>query len=234
MRNILILLMLPIVANADTSTNLINNGTFESGNSNGWTTSGDVQVLGDCCGSNYDLEFGDSGSIEQDFNLQSNDITQPMLNNGIQLDSSVLMQNGEGGEGGWINRGGADSFTIRLQIKDDQQNILSETTQTRTTTTDINGQIFNDSVIYTGVGSNIGNIRISGTDANAPAYLGGPNVDDVSVVMQYDPTVLTVQQTQEIAVIFEEIEELFVQEEFTQIEELVFEEIFIEPMVEEI
>ena len=38
--------------------------------SNGWTTSGDVQVLSDCCElnnvpSNYDLEFGDSGSISQ-------------------------------------------------------------------------------------------------------------------------------------------------------------------------
>ena len=229
------MLLIPIVANADTSQNLITNGTFEDNNLNGWTTSGDVQVIGDCCGSQYDVEFGDSGYIEQNFKLYSDTITQPMLDNGITLNSSVLMQNGEGGAGGWApNRGGADSFSIRLQIKDSQSNVLSETTQTRTTTTGINGEIFTDSVSYTGIGSNNGNIRISGTDANAPAYLGGPNVDNVSVTMEYAPIVLSLEQTQEIAEIFEEIEEVFAQEQFSQIEELVFEEIFIEPMVEEI
>ena len=56
-----------------TTGNLLTNGNFETGNSNGWTTNGDVQVVGDCCTlnnvpSNYDLEFGDSGSISQDVN----------------------------------------------------------------------------------------------------------------------------------------------------------------------
>ena len=58
------------LAEEKTTNNLITNGNFETGNSNGWTTNGDVQVLNDCCTlnnvpSNYDLEFGDSGSIEQ-------------------------------------------------------------------------------------------------------------------------------------------------------------------------
>jgi hypothetical protein len=230
----LLIILLPISLSAQElqTDNLITNGTFESGNSNGWTTNGDVQVIGDCCGSQYDLEFGDSGSIEQDFKLYSDTITQPMLNNGITLDSSVLVQNGEGGAGGWApNRGGADSFSIRLQIKDSESNVLSETTQTRTTTTNINGQTFTDSVSYTGTGSRTGNIKISGTDANAPARLGGPNVDNISVTMTYDPIVLSLAQTQAITEIFEEIEEVFAQEELTQIEELVFEEIFLEPMV---
>ena len=52
-------------ANEITTGNLITNGNFETGNSNGWNTSGDVMVLNDCCElnnveSNYDLEFGDS------------------------------------------------------------------------------------------------------------------------------------------------------------------------------
>ena len=237
----LILLLIPIVALSEVKVtdNLIINNNFEQGNSNSWTTSGDVQVVGDCCElnnipSNYDLEFGDAGSIEQDFNLLSDKITQPMLDNGITLNSSVEVQNGEGGEGGWINKGGADTFTIRLQIKDENQNILSTFTQIRQTTTDINGQNFTDSVSYTGIGSNIGNIHISGIDENAPDILGGANIDNVSVTMTYDDTVLSVQQTQEIAQIFEEIQEVFTQEEFTQIQELIFEEIFIEPVQEEV
>ena len=78
-----------------TTGNLITNGNFETGNANSWTTTGDVQVLSDCCelngvSSNYDVEFGDSGSIEQDFNLSTNTITQNMLDNGITLDLSLI------------------------------------------------------------------------------------------------------------------------------------------------
>ena len=37
------------LADTKTTNNLITNGNFETGNTNGWTTSGDVQVLNDCC-----------------------------------------------------------------------------------------------------------------------------------------------------------------------------------------
>ena len=114
----LIPLLFPLTVLADTTGNLISNGTFDNG-STGWTTSGDGQVIGDCCPGGHDYEFGDMGSIEQDFKLYSETITQPMLNNGITLDSTTEWQNGEGGAGGWApNRGGADTFTVRLQIKD--------------------------------------------------------------------------------------------------------------------
>jgi hypothetical protein len=102
MKWIIPFLFLFTLVNAEevTTNNLITNGNFETGNSNGWTVTGDVQVLNDCCelngvASNYDLEFGDSGSIEQDFNLSTNTITQNMLDNGITLDSSMDAQNGE-------------------------------------------------------------------------------------------------------------------------------------------
>lgn len=151
-----------------------------------------------------------------------------MLNNGITLNSSVEVQNGEGGVGSWApNRGGADTFTIRLQIRDEYQNVLATTTQERTNVTGINGEDFTDTVSYTGIGSNYGNIFISGSDANAPANLGGPNVDNISVTMEYDPVVLTAQQTQEIQEIFEQIEEVY-------IEEVAIEEVFIEPIIEEV
>ena len=209
--------------------NLITNGNFETGNTNGWTTSGDVQVLNDCCElnnvpSNYDLEFGDSGSVSQNFNLYSNDITQDMLNNGITLNSTIEVQNGECSVAGcWGGQGGADTFTNELSIKDSDGNVLASNTNIRTDVTGINGANFNDTLIYNGVGSNNGNITISGSDANAPAYLGGPNLDNVSVTMTYDDSVLATEIVEEIENIFEEVEEVFEELEFVQIEEL-FEE----------
>ena len=229
------LLLFPFVVFADTqiTNNLITNGTFENNNTTGWTTNGNVQVLGDCCGSNYDLEFGDSGSIEQSFNLTSDVITQPMLNNGITLNSSVQVQNGECGISGcWGGQGEADTFTIRLQIRDSDSNVLATTTQERTNVTGINGEDFTDSVSYTGIGSNIGNIFISGSDANSPANLGGPNVDNISVIMTYDSTVLSAIQTSHITTTFQEVEEVLSTEietvEFIPLEEIVF-EVFEEP-----
>ena len=45
------LLIIPIVGLSEVKVtdNLIKNNNFEQGNSNSWTTSGDVQVIGDCC-----------------------------------------------------------------------------------------------------------------------------------------------------------------------------------------
>ena len=109
------LLFLSTIISAEelTTNNLITNGTFEGGNSSGWTTTGDVTVLNDCCGSSYDLEFGDSGSIEQSFTLTSDSINQGMLDNGITLNSSVQVQNGECGVAQcWGGSGPADTFTI--------------------------------------------------------------------------------------------------------------------------
>jgi len=238
-----LLFPLTLFAESQTTGNLITNGTFENGNANGWTQIGNGTVISDCCGSSYDYEFGNSGSIEQSFDLTSETITQPMLNNGVTLNSSVLMQNGECAVAGcWGGSGPADTFTIRLQIKDINDNVLSVTTQERTNVTGINGKDFTDSVSFTGTGSNGGNILISGSDGNSPANLGGPNVDNISVTMTYDDTVLSATESAIIATAFEEIEEVLSTEietvEFIPIEEFVF-EVFEEPeitfeMIEEI
>ena len=226
-----------------TTNNLIINNNFETGNANGWTTNGDVQVLNDCCtlnnvASNYDLEFGDSGSIEQQFNLTTDTITQAMLNNGITLNSTVEVQNGECGVAGcWGGSGNADSFTITLKIKDSDGNVLATSTKIRTDVTNINGANFTDSLTYNGVDSNLGNLNVAGTDANAPSTLGGANVDNIIVTMTYDNEVLSNELIEEIENIFEDLqEEIFQEVEFKQ--EFKFEEEFkivqAPPMEEEL
>ena len=222
--------MLPLAANADTSANLITNGTFDNGTT-GWTTSGDAQVIGDCCPGGHDFEFGNSGSIEQTFDLTSDDITTQMLDNGITLNSTVEVQNGEGGAGSWCpNCGDADSFRIDLTILDNNSQVLTTTTQTRTDVTGINGVDFTDSITYTGTGSYYGNIFIKGEDAST-GRLGGPNVDNISVTMEYDPVVLSLEQTQHISAVAEIVEEIYI-EEFVYEEPVIKEIIFEEPMVE--
>jgi len=226
-----------------TTNNLISNGNFESGNANNWTTNGDVQVLNDCCTlnnvpSNYDLEFGDSGSIEQQFNLTTDTISQAMLDNGITLDSTVEVQNGECGVAGcWGGQGNADTFTITLKIKDSDGNILATSTKIRTDVTGINGANFTDSLTYNGQNSNLGNLNIAGTDANAPANLGGANVDNIIVTMTYDDEVISNEIIEQIETVFEELqEEIFQEIEFK--EQFKFEEEFkivqAPPMEEEI
>ena len=64
----------------------------------------------------------------------------------------------------------------------------------------------------------------AGSDANAPATLGGPNIDNIYVTMTYDDTVIAEEIVEEIEEVFENLEEVFEYIEFSQVEEL-FEEL---------
>ena len=219
----LILLLLPITLLAEelTTGNLIINGDFNNG-TQGWTLSGDAQRINDCCPGGHDLEFGPSGSIEQSFDLINDPhITQQMLDqNPVTLNSTVEVHNGECGVAQcWGGSGPADSFSITLQIRDENSEVLATVTQERFNVTGINGKNYSDSLSYTGTGSNIGYINIAGSDSNN-RYLGGPNVDNISVTMTYDDTVLSLEQTQTLATAFEEIEEV--------VEEIIFEPVELE------
>ena len=227
MKNIWIILLIPLLANSDTTGNLITNPGFDDGTT-GWTLSGDAVRINDCCPGGHDLEFGASGSVEQTFDLITPQITQPMLNNGITLNSTVEIQNGECGvQGCWGGSGPADKTIVRLQILDENSNVLAVTTQERYDVTGIDGENYSDSISYTGIGSNMGNIYIFGSDSSGgSASLLGPNVDNISVTMTYDPVVLTTAQTSQISTAVEEIEEYKFEE--IKIEEYKFEEVKIE------
>ncbi len=145
-----------------------------------------------------------------------------MLDNGITLTQVTEVQNGECGVSGcWGGTGNADSFTINLNIKNSSGTVIATMTTVRTDVTGINGANFTDTLIYTGTGSNVGNTIISGTDANAPATLGGPNLDNISLKMTYNNVVLEVETQEalkefEETILFEE-EESFFTEEFVEL-----------------
>lgn len=222
-----------------TTNSLILNGNFESGNLNHWTTEGDVAVFNDCCSLNNstkDVEIGKSGSLSQSFTLISDNITQPMLdNNPTELVSTLNVQNGEcTGTGCWAGsgRGGYDSFTVRLQFRDSDNNVLATTSNTRTDPTAILGSTFTDQLIYSGTGASIGNIKLSGYDAAQENGYGGVNFDDIEVVLNYNSEYVTEVQAAAITESVEELNEVLELFEEVIPEEIITETIYIQEFEE--
>ena len=158
--------------------------------------------------------------------------TQAMLDNGITLDSTTIVQNCE-----WTgsshqcgqSRSGQDQFKTTVKILDSDGNVLSQTDQIRNTDSGYysNADKYTDQVIYNGVGSNQFDWTWTGIDSGSPLVnLGGPNLLGAKLTMTYDNTVISNEIIEEIDNIFEEIGEI-IEEEFTfeQIEEI-FEEMF--------
>ena len=149
--------------------------------------------------------------------------TQAMLDNGITLDSTTIVQNCE-----WSGsshqcgqaRSGQDQFKTTVKILDSSGNVLSQTDQIRNTDSGYysNAHKYTDQVIYNGVGSNQFDWTWTGIDNGSSLVdLGGPNLLGANLTMTYDNTVLEAETSTALTSLEEDLEEL---------EKIIFEEIF--------
>jgi hypothetical protein len=170
--------------------------------------------------------------------------TQNMLDNGITLDSTTVVQNcewsGSSSQCGQ-SRSGRDTFKTTVKILDSDGNTLSQVDQIRNTDSGYYGNAdkYTDQVIYNGTGSNQFDWTWTGIDNGSPLVdLGGPNLLGAKLTMTYDNTIISNEIVEEINNIFEELQEdIFEEFTFEEIEEI-FEEMitFFEepPAMEEI
>ena len=195
------------------STDLINDG------SSGYVTNGST-VNGftiNCtnqanCGYKYDVggDFEVTGTADvsvDDIALTSNSITQPMLDNGITLNSYVDVANCESVQGNCESKSGSnDSHTTTVKLKDINNNVLSTSSVTRTEITGFHGNCngypgasgdgrsaacgqYTDTIIYNDVGSNKVDWSWSGTDTNyTNQSIQGVNLLGASLKMTYTDT----------------------------------------------
>ena len=193
------------------STDMINDGgsgfVSNGANVNGFTITCPTGQAN--CGYKYDVggDFEVTGTATvsaSDVKLYSNTITQPMLDNGITLNSHVDVANCESTQGNCESKGGAnDSHTTTVVLKDNSGNTLSTVSQTRTEVTGFQGNCngypgssgsvaqacgqYNDRIIYLGLGANNVDWSWTGTDSNYSNQLRqGPNLLGASLNMTYN------------------------------------------------
>ena len=190
---------------------------INSANSSGYVTNGstvngfDITCTNQSnCGYKYsvggDFEVTGTATVTADnINLTNNSITQPMLDNGVTLNSYVDVANCESTEGNCESKGGNnDSHTTTIVLKDSSGNVLSTTTQTRTDVTGFQGNCngypgttttgitagcgqYNDRIIYLGLGANKVDWSWEGTDSNyTNQSRQGPNLLGASLNMTYN------------------------------------------------
>jgi outer membrane biosynthesis protein TonB len=140
--------------------------------------------------------------------------TQNMLDNGITLDSTTIIQNCE-----WIGssyqcgqaRSGQDEYSTTIKILDSNDTVLSTTTQSRTTDAGYYGNAYKytDQLIYNNPGSNKFDWTWTGIDKGSSLVnLGGPNLLGALLTMTYDDTVLTEETSTALSAIETVLEEL--------------------------
>ena len=195
------------------STDMINDGgsgyVSNGANVNGFTITCPTGQAN--CGYKYniggDFEVTGTATVSaSDVKLYSNTITQPMLDNGITLNSHVDVANCESTQGNCESKGGAnDSHTTTVVLKDNSGNTLSTVSQTRTEVTGFQGNCngypgssgavagacgqYNDRIIYLGLGANNVDWSWTGTDSNySNQSRQGPNLLGASLNMTYNST----------------------------------------------
>lgn len=232
---ILFLIVWAVQAEELTTGNLLPNGTNNSSNyqsvdstvpsvsTSGFNTVGAIRDWGG------ELETTGTGSINYTGNLTDH-ATQQQLDNGIVLNSTTIVQNCEFVGSNWQcgqARQGQDTYTTTVKILDDDGNTLAITNQTRNNDAGYGNNAFKyeDSVSYTGTGSNQFYWEWEGVDVGYTTYgtsLGGPNLLGAKLTMTYDDTVIEQE-------VIEQIEEVI--EEFTEWETSFEEPVFIEEFI---
>jgi len=244
-----------------TTGNLLPNGTGSASNLQSVdTTVPNVQsscssftsVNTTCTNSNWNYQEVEVGSTSSgtgtlnytgnlvDVTTGSETTTQAMLDNGITLDSTTVVQNCE-----WSGsshqcgqaQSGRDTFKTTVKILDSDGEVLSQVDQIRNTDSGYyaNANKYTDQVIYNGTGSNQFDWTWTGIDGDStPVDLGGPNLLGAKLTMTYDNTVIENEIIEEINNIFEELEEeIFEEFTFEYIEEIFEEFTLIAPPMEE-
>ena len=195
------------------STDMINDGgsgyVSNGANVNGFTITCPTGQAN--CGYKYnvggDFEVTGTATVSaDDIKLYSNSITQPMLDNGVTLNSHVDVANCESTQGNCESKGGSnDSHTTTVILKDNSGNTLSTVSQTRTEVTGFQGNCngypgssgavatacgqYNDRIIYLGIGANNVDWSWTGTDSNySNQSRQGPNLLGAKMTMTYNST----------------------------------------------
>ena len=203
---------------------------------NGFTVEGNIREWA------QELETTGTGSINYTGTLidivTNNDTTnQQKLDNGITLNSSTVVQNCEWVGSNWQcgqARQGQDTFTTTVKILDKDGNTLAIVNQTRNNDAGYGANAFKyeDTVTYSGAGSNQFYWEWEGVDVGYDTYgtnLGGPNLLGAKLTMTYDNTVIpeeTIEEIEEVIEQFEEWEQIFEQPQ-------IIEEIIEMPLIEE-
>ena len=178
---------------------LTNNSTH-----NGFTITCEVQVSSSCGSAfngeleaSHDMTVTASGSlvgIEGDSTPDgvTHTSTQIKLNGGINLSSSISVQNCEWNQSAYQcgnSVGVVDSYTITMKVLDADENVLASSTQIRTTDSgyNLNAGSFDDSLHYNGVHANKYEWSWTGVDGSesTSSALRGPNLLGAEMALDF-------------------------------------------------
>ena len=205
-----------ILPNAGTTTSSLTNSTLDgvqSGSTgaltnnsthNGFTITCEVQVSSSCGSAfngeleaSHDMTVTASGSlvgIEGDSTPDgvTHTSTQIKLNGGINLSSSISVQNCEWSGSSYQcgnSVGVVDSYTITMKVLDADENVLASSTQIRTTDSgyNLNARSFDDSLHYNGVHANKYEWSWTGVDGSesTSSALRGPNLLGAEMILDF-------------------------------------------------